>query len=66
MRIRCANPLHKKYRRATIATTAATRIDAVIVAAWDDAFAFAFAAACKAAALTGRALGGFHATGDFM
>jgi hypothetical protein len=38
----------------------------VIVAAWDDAFAFAFAAACKAAALTGRALGVFHATGDFM
>jgi hypothetical protein len=38
----------------------------VIVSAWDDAFAFTFTAACKAAALTGRALGVFHATRDFM
>jgi hypothetical protein len=29
----------------TIATAAATRIDAMIVAAWDDAFAFTFTAA---------------------
>jgi len=50
----------------TIATAAATRIDAMIVAAWDDAFAFTFTAACKAAALTGRALRVFFATRDFM
>ena len=56
MCIRYANPLHKKYRRATIATAAATRIDAVIVAAWDHAFAFTFTAARKAAALTWRVL----------
>jgi hypothetical protein len=56
MCIRYANPLHNKYRRATIATAAATRIDAVIVAAWDDAFAFTLTAARKAAALTWRVL----------
>jgi hypothetical protein len=37
-------------------TATATRIDAMIVAAWDDAFAFTFTAACKTAALTRRAL----------
>jgi len=50
----------------TIATAAATRIDAVIVAAWDDAFAFILTAARKAAALTGRALRVFLASRDFM
>ena len=50
----------------TVASAAATRIDAMIVAAWDDAFAFTFTAACKAAALTGRALRVFFATRDVM
>ena len=36
------------------------------VVAWDDAFAFTIAAACKAAALTGRALRVFFATRNFM
>src|SRR5262249_59368321 len=56
----------KNIDGTTIASAAAARIDAVIVGAWDDAFAFTFTAACKAAALTGRALGVFHATRDFM
>ena len=56
----------KNIDGATIATAPATRIDAVIVAAWDHAFAFTFTAARKAAALTGRALRVFLATRDFM
>jgi hypothetical protein len=50
----------------TVATAAATRIDAMIIAAWDDAFALTFTAVWKAAALTGRALRVFFATRDFM
>jgi hypothetical protein len=38
----------------------------MIVAAWDDAFAFTFTAARKAAALTGRALRVSFATREFM
>ena len=50
----------------TIATAAATGIDARSIAAWDDAFAFTFTAGCKAAALTGRALRVFFAAHDIM
>jgi len=56
----------KNIDGATIATAAATRIDAMIVTAWDDAFPFTFTAARKAAALTGRALRVFLATRDFL
>jgi len=56
----------KNIDGATIATAAAARIDAAIVAAWDDAFAFTFTAARKSAALTGWAVEVFHATRDFM
>lgn len=38
----------------------------MIVVAWDDAFAFNFTAACKAAALTRRALRVSFATRDLM
>src|SRR5437879_661353 len=55
----------KNIDGATIATAAA-RIDAVIVTAWDDAFPFTFPAARKAAAQTGRALRVFLAARDFM
>jgi hypothetical protein len=51
---------------ATIATAAATGIDARSVAAWDDAFAVTSTAGCKAAALTGRALRVFLAAHDLM
>ena len=51
---------------ATIATAAATRIDARSIAAWDDAFAFTFTAGCKAAALTRRALRVFIAAHDLV
>jgi hypothetical protein len=59
---RCA----KNIYGATIATATATRIDARSRATWDDAFAFAPAAGCKAAALTGRALRIFRTTHDFV
>jgi hypothetical protein len=62
VRIHCT----KNIDGATIATAAATRIDAMTVAAWDDTFAFTCTAECKAAALAGRALRVFFATRNFM
>ena len=56
----------KNFDQATIAAAAATRVDALKLAARHDAFPFAFTAKCKATTLTGRALRIFRAAHGFM